>query len=74
MTLPKVGTILFLVSLSLYPGSELKAQPELEAKEAINFMEFLVFFMSQTINLPLLGNLGGSNSNCKLISTQLKEI
>ena len=39
MTLPKVGTILFLVSLSLYPSSELKAQPKLEAKEAINFME-----------------------------------
>ena len=36
-----------------WPQPKLKAQPELEAKEAINFME------SPTINLPLLGNPGG---------------
>ena len=30
-----------MVSLSLNPSSKLKAQPELQAKEAINFMKFL---------------------------------
>ena len=48
------------------------------AKEAINFIEtclaFFCFFVSPTIKLPLLSNIGSWNSVCSLISTQLKEI